>query len=209
VIPEYLYKNLYADNDNHQLIIVNKKLNKIAVKQKGHYEPILCQDCEDYFNKTFEHPCLEFFNQVPRLVKGDCVKMVHSCPELELLCLAILWRSSQCKDKNWKINLGSHEKKLYNILRNKVDNFQSNYQIWGFILTDNNRTLEGLVSPPQIRKFGAYHFYIFICGSIQFCVNISTHRLRGINSVPLEFSKPLIFRSYTFEKMPSFSHIFS
>ncbi len=208
VVPEYLYKDLY--DEKHRLIIIDEKLKTIGVQQKGHYEPILCKDCEKYFNQTFENPCLNFFDQIPHILEGDYLKIDQPCPELKALCLSILWRSSQCKDEKWNISLGPHEEKLRNALKSKAINFQTHYQIWGFIpVTDDKRTLKGAVSPPQMKKLEAHHFFVFICGCIQFCINISSHRMRELSSEPLDFGKSLVLKSVHFEKTPSLFHVFN
>ena len=56
IIPEFFYKPLY--DSKHKMIVMERDKEDISDKwkiQKGIREYLLCGDCEEHFNKSFEN----------------------------------------------------------------------------------------------------------------------------------------------------------
>ena len=76
IIPEFMYENTY--DDKLRMIAFESDLTQVRLRQKGYYEPILCRNCENFFNVNFEKPCVGLFRALPtQVAQNNFVKPLH------------------------------------------------------------------------------------------------------------------------------------
>ena len=125
IIPKKFYLGIKED----RCVSINSKTGRYAFQQQGGYDSnILCADCDN-------HILGEFDKEGYRILFGDFSKykyvQVHpqykiyqidndnfDYVKLRKFFISILWRASVSKLEEWSnINLGSYEKKAYEILK--------------------------------------------------------------------------------------------
>lgn len=125
IIPKKFYLGIKED----RCLSINSKTGRYAFQQQGGYDSnILCADCDN-------HILGEFDKEGYRILFGDFSKykyvQVHpqykiyqidndnfDYVKLRKFFISILWRASVSKLEEWSnINLGSYEKKAYEILK--------------------------------------------------------------------------------------------
>ena len=194
IIPEFFYKHLY--DEKHKMIVIDTKKKKFSDKwkiQKGIREHLLCDDCENYFNREFENKFnIHWYDQ------NNCISSISINSEvvisvdselLQKLLLSILWRASVSSHRNFKyVNLGQkHEESIRQILLGNQDPFHHNsYEIWGTAIThEDGVVIHDLVCPPLSFKIESHQCYATIFGGIQWYIKVSSHRLNFIKNYKL------------------------
>src|SRR4029077_12914110 len=54
IIPEFLYKDLY--DGKHRAAVLDVEGRRVGLIQKGLRDALLCDDCEQFLNETYEKP---------------------------------------------------------------------------------------------------------------------------------------------------------
>jgi hypothetical protein len=91
IIPEFMYAQTY--DEKRKILVLDTDLKELRPRQKGYYEPILCMDCEGYFNDNFEKPCVNLIKKLPDQVAINRLTKIDATPNLDLLLLSIVWRA--------------------------------------------------------------------------------------------------------------------
>ena len=206
IIPEFMYKPIY--DDKHKLVVANTKLGELGERQKGYYEPLLCMDCEKYFNDNFELPCVKFVRNIPDNSRLESILSFDPTPEIGLLLLSIIWRASHASGEHWQgVNLGAHQNIIKKCLKSKV--FNPSYEVWVFLVAhDNGKIEKGIVSPVQRLKANGNSLYHFIASGAQFVVKVSSHKLNKTRTVPLQITKKISVQVLGIKEAPSLCQIF-
>jgi len=181
IIPEFFYKPVYEKDVQRFCHYSTSPDNKIAYRQKGYYERLLCEDCEillskleNYTSKIIKSISLDFlsFSHGEKIVKDvDYTKF-------KLCILSILWRASVSRDGIFSnINLGPHENKIRNML---LKNDPKSKEEYGFLvaglLNEKNKLFDGLICKPIVMKDPEGHrCYNFIYGGFRWMYIVSNH----------------------------------
>lgn len=207
IIPEYLHDFVY-DDDKKKTYVIDTDLKKIQTRQSGHYEPLLCRDCEGHFNKHYENPCLSFFRSIPDIAEPGKTLNLPACPSLKILALSILWRASFSVSPHWgNIYLGKHQDLLESYLRTNPK--KSSYKLWIYAVTNQDGKIEkSIVSSVQFIKVDSHYLYHFMAHGIQFVIKISSHEMTHIPLLEPDFDKPMPIHVFDIRQTPSTALLF-
>jgi hypothetical protein len=177
VIPEFFYKATY--NEKHRMVALKERDPKIYYPRKGEYEPLLCNECENFLNKTYETYFSDlwyvkktlpsvFNKNKPFIVSGiDYVKF-------RLFLLSIFWRASISSRKVFsKISLGKHEEIIRLMLKHEDPGSVLSYQIFGSLLLfpGKNKVLNDIIIPPFTDSFEGVNVCLSVFGGCAwYCV---------------------------------------
>ena len=199
-------KNIY--DKKHTLVVVNKELEELDERQKGYYEPLLCKDCETYFNDNFEKPCVNLIRSIPDHSELDKILSFDPTPEIGLLLLSIICRASHASGEHWQgVNLGSHQENIKSSLESKL--FDPKYEVFIFLVAcDDGKIEKGIVTPVQHIRSNGHYFYHFIASGAQFVVKVSSHRLSSVRTAPIHTNEKIHVLVTRIEEAPSLRQIF-
>lgn len=185
IISEFLYKNTYDTSHRTHGIISD---GRFRILQSGLKEKLLCESCEkilssyeSYFNNNFVSK-----GYIPDFVNNDLVNIkIDDILMFKLFHLSNLFRASISSLPSFSnIHLGPHEKRIGNLLLNKVDN--KNYRIFASVLYNKEKkTLKNIVIMPAVKTYKKHCIYqIGYAGCIWF-IKISSHQCDDIDSISL------------------------
>jgi len=206
IIPEFMYKPVY--DENHKLVVASKELKELGERQKGYYEPLLCVDCEGYFNDSFEKPCVKLIRNIPDRSNLNNILSFDPTPEIGLLLLSVIWRASHASGEHWQgVSLGSHQEKIKRSLESRV--FHPSYEVWMFLVAhDGGKIEKGIVSSVQRLRAKGHNLYHFIASGAQFIVKVSSHKLNKVRPIPLQLNEKIHAQVLGVKEAPSLRQIF-
>jgi len=134
-------------------------------------------DCEQYFNKNFEQPLVNFFRDKPDVQEQDIYYIERIPEELPLLILSIFWKASHCTNMRWKINLGRHQESIKKILKLPKIYHIDKYPIYAVIPIFPDRTVvKNLMNSTIIySNVIGHHVYHLLLGGFHFFLKVSSH----------------------------------
>jgi hypothetical protein len=191
IVPEFLYQNIY--NTDHQMIGINGQgpLGR-AVLQKGLYERLLCEPCEQYFNKHFEKPFYRHWFTSPSLPSnlkiGDIHWITVHYNSFKLFHLSVLFRASVSTLPMFSsVKLGDHETRLRRVLFDKSPGDSTQYPILGCAIVhhETNQCVP-IVTRPEVVKIGAARAYGMVYGGVKWWVGISSHPIKELEKGSLQ-----------------------
>jgi hypothetical protein len=186
IIPEFFYKPLY--DDIHRYLQFSTKPNeKNIYRQKGIWEKLLCENCEQYFSGLEDYARRVLFGGTEIKIsqqKGKIVITNLDYAKFKLFQLSLLWRAGATQRSEFsKVSLGPHQDKLRLML---ISHNPGEAHKYGCILTATPRLSELLnefMMAPDSIKVDGHHCYRFLFGFILWVYFVSSHtnRLPGEN----------------------------
>ena len=207
IIPEFMYQHTY--DAKHKMVVADDTLDELGERQKGYYEPLLCVDCEQYFNDNFEKPCLSFMKKVPSHAKQGTTVCFDAMPSLELLLLSVIWRASHATGNHWRgVNLGPHESIIKKCLETNATN--PSYMFWLYLaVLPDGKIEKGIVSSIQKLNVKGHHLYHFLASGVQFIIKISSHKLLNVTPKSIRFDRTIDAEACDIKHVPSMRVIFN
>ena len=185
IIPEFLYKELY-DGLHRFYVIPLDASEPERPKQKGLYEKLLCEACEQkfsvwekYANEAFCHGIGIKIEQVGELFKLSNLDY-H---KFRLFLLSLLWRMSvSTQDFFELVDLGvKHEEILRLALLNETPLEQLQYPCLMSIVHNNGKLpFSQLSTQPMHMKSDGKHCYCVVISGMLFLFYVTSHSLPAI-----------------------------
>jgi hypothetical protein len=118
IISEFLYSSLYDDKHRFHVLEAGEKYTDF--KQRGYYEPLLCQSCETKLSvwESYARGALTGGRLFQYRREGN-ITWVEGIDytRFKLFQLSILWRAGVAKDEFFrKVSLGPHAETLRGML---------------------------------------------------------------------------------------------
>jgi hypothetical protein len=168
IIPESAYGSLY--DDKHRFLQVPNFQNKLPKLQKGFYEHLLCEDCEQHLNKYESYFAdIWFRNQlIPTHLPGE-VSIISGLDykRFKLFHMSILWRAGIASRKEFdNVKLGDHEERLRQLILADDPGNPNQYSVFGYILVfpKNYKVIHPLLMPPEEMELDSVPGFHFIFG---------------------------------------------
>jgi hypothetical protein len=144
IIPEFVYGPLYGDDGILVALGEYPGGMKFTRARKGLREPLLCDMCEQVFNRSFEQPVVEVWRALAEdaaapkglqitpfgIATGDPGKFVTGLPyrEFKLFLLSLLWRAHVSSRLEYAdVELGPHAERIKRMLREGDAGSQAQY----------------------------------------------------------------------------------
>ncbi len=179
IIPEFCFKGLY--DENHRFIdMYDVKNEKHCLGQKGHSEPLLCNDCEERLARYERHCRRLFTDPLPAPRVGT--KRFFDLPNVDgfkfrYFLLSILWRASAAKGKVFThVNLGPKHGDILrsHLLAETVPPFDQ-YGCLVLALHYEDEPMKGIIVEPTYCRIEGHLVYRFVFTGIVFCCFVSSH----------------------------------
>ena len=158
ILPEFLYKPLY--DEEHEFNLISVKDGKITQKlNKGVYEKLLCQHCDNIIIGEYEdHAAKVLFGDGKKEIEIIKTKFGHLIRGLDyrlfkLFQISLIWRISLTTRQEFKkINLGPHQNKMRTMLLegNPGDVFE--YGVWILFFPKSSKEMKDLIIAPNLLR---------------------------------------------------------
>jgi len=180
IIPESFYKNIgiYTEKNIYYQIKTDGKKSDIRFMQKGVREYLLCNDCEQLLNNSYEKYAENLFFKNCQLENFvDHIELLNAdSSKLKLFILSLLYRASVSTLDFFKgINLTPLQNEH---LREMVLNANSgNYLDFGTLVLISNEESAGKVKqtifPPKIVQVNGHNLAVFFVSKFIFFIFLS------------------------------------
>lgn len=198
IVPEFCYGKMY--DKKHRLI--EAEIAKGGIKrrylQKGYYEPLLCERCEQVIN-SYEDAFHRYWYQpgvLPERVASDHV-VLHGADyrTMKLFHLSIIWRAGVSKGFSAP-RLGPYSDKIRQMLLDGEPGPDDHLPVLGWLLLDDDgQIVHSLVTTPLVARFEGSHIYSMCYAGCEWLLLMTDHptpnqkfmsfRLRGNGNMVL------------------------
>jgi len=159
VIPEWVYRPLY-DSDHRLIRIAANDRFPVSNRSTGEWDRIMCQGCEDSFNKYDEYGRALIFSKPGEKTFGiQCVAAeygvdIHGVDyaRAKLFQLSVLWRAGVSeRDVFSGVQLGEHEPRIRDMLLKEQPGQAHEYGCFmGALLQAPRELMIGVVDAPTM-----------------------------------------------------------
>ena len=177
IIPEFFYKPAYDERRISVLSTSTKEKNRYV--QKGVWERLLCEVCEQFLNQWEKYICKVFYGGAgieTSYCKDKITLLNIDYVKFKLFQLSALWRSSVATHRFFsRVNLGPHEERIRRMILNEDPGEYYEYGCVMIMLIDESKPMDSLILQPDLVKYEGYRIYRFIFGSIIWLFFVSSH----------------------------------
>jgi hypothetical protein len=177
VLPEFLYRPVYeADSRCWHLDGATGKRRRV---QQGHYERLLCEECEGIFQRAERYFSVLWYNQDPLPDPVEVPYVERSGFEFEPFLrfhLSILWRASVAQHPMFAaVTLGPFEEPLRQFLLGAIATLQYEPALYGMILRRprTNELWSRMVIAPVGSRIDGIKTYTFVFGGCSWYYGVS------------------------------------
>ena len=182
IIPEFLHAAMY--DETHRFWVVSAdESQRNAIKQKGEWERLLCEACEDKFGKVERYASLILKGGLPFKANRDGNLIFIEgidYSKFKLFQLSILWRASVSSRPLFEeVTLGPYEEQARQLLLrdDPGDPTEFGCVMWGITLVPGKTP--GLIMQPVKARIGNLITYKFVFGGFVWAYVISKNEPKG------------------------------
>ena len=179
IIPEFLYKPLYADGDERRLLAIHPQPHeKVKVIQKGFWERLLCNDCEQHISKWENYAEKLLFWGNISILKGMKTQEFFVVDDIDyqafkLFQISILWRAAVSTLPFFSaVELPEHEEHLRIMITGNKPGLPGEYGCIMMAVRLGDGLLDAIVQPCQVEIDG-FRCIRFIMGGFMWMYVIS------------------------------------
>lgn len=182
IVPEFVYQPLY-DSD-HRFIEVSDIANGVVRNgQRGHWDRLLCQDCESSINCYEKHARRLFTDPLPGLEPGSAEVRIHRrlrYDRTKLFVLSILWRASvSARPIHRHVSLGPRENRIRDMLLNADPGKASAYPTLIFVLNGGRVHFRAFMVEPTHMRIDWRKCYRLVIGGFVALIFVSSSPAPG------------------------------
>lgn len=183
IFPEFMYRPLYNEEGRY-LIISAQNGNVIKEPQKGIYEKLMCDECDNKIIGSYEdHASKIIFSDKKKTV--DTIKtkyglLIHGLDYklFKLFQISLLWRASiTTRPEIYKINLGPHADKMRIMLLNGNPGEIHEYGVILYLFPiSSKKMIDFILSPEKLhQKISGHQVYRAIFNGLMWTFYVSSH----------------------------------
>ena len=180
IIPEFCYAPMY-DSEHRFIDMYDVKNQKIRKGQKGHWQYMLCRECESHFSKFERHASRVFTRPLPapRLGTTRYFDLPAVDPgKLRLFLLSVLWRAGVSRlDMFEHVVLGRHEEALRRIVLSEEPPSFDSYGTMMFALHYRKDPLHNMLVEPTPCRVDGHRVYRFVFHGFVMMIWVTGHRV--------------------------------
>lgn len=181
IIPEFFYTELYDQLHRFRVITVDVSTPE-AFKQKGIYEKLLCDACEQKFSRWEKYAKEAFADGIGiKIVRdGNLFHLSHlDYVKFRLFLLSLLWRMAVSALEIFsEVNLGEkHERILRAALRHEDPLQPLEYPCLICAVKIDGKFQRDWILPPVHARSEGRHCYCVVINGILFCFYVSSHSM--------------------------------
>ena len=198
IVPEFLYNGMY-DQKAHGAIAINGVGRKgWTYLRKGFQEFLLCNECEQFLNQTYE----EFFHRLwckdggllPEVLSQDWYEFdIRDYTKFKLFHLSVLFRASVASLPVFdQVKLGPHCEKIRKMILDQDPGGEMDYPIYCMALFQNGRRkAEPFFGTPYRIRINCHNGYCFPFGYCLWRYGVTNHTTELVKEVCLRESGKL------------------
>lgn len=184
VIPEFFYRPGY--DEKGRAIKLDRRSASEPLVQSGMKEPLLCVECEQFLNDSYERDFHRFWYEGgrPDVVSGEGITLNdYDYSLFKLHHLSVLWRASVA-DQFGHVELGPHEEPIREMILNQKPGDWTEYPFLGVMLVlpgdadgvDEGEVADGTVmEPARTGNWNAHTQYQVVFGGVLWMFFVSSH----------------------------------
>jgi hypothetical protein len=202
VIPEFFYTPLY--DDQHLLHAHYRESGKVKFAQKGHREPLLCEECETLLNDRYE----KYFKKAwyddgalprtPNFQQGAITGLDYR--PFKPCLLSILWRASVASQHLFsRVDLGTkHERTVRQMLIDDDPGPEELYPIAVDVLWLKDYVVRSAIVQPVDRRYDHKRVYLFAFGGCiwWFLIGSETEGMFRSLSIRKDGTLPIVWQNF-------------
>jgi hypothetical protein len=161
--------------------------------QKGLWEYLFCDDCEQLLNDRYENPFLvdwiENFPLTKKLIPEQFYSItVPSYERFRLFHLSVLFRASVSSKPTYReVNLARHEERIRKMILSSDPGENWQYLLIGYaVIHDKTNEVVNLIGRPEKRKFDDVKCYSMIYGGVEWWTTVISHRTKHLEKLALQ-----------------------
>jgi hypothetical protein len=189
IIPEFFYRPVY-DEAHRFLEASTNPEDRVAIRQKGLRELLLCQRCETKLSawETYASRIVSGGLEL-RYEKDDAGFTVHGVEyaPFKLFGMSLLWRAGVSSLPEFsEVRLGRHQETLRRMLHGATPGRAYEYA-FSVVFPPDARAQElfsHAISPPHVARYGAHHVYRFLLGVTIWLFPVSNHMSELDEEIP-------------------------
>ena len=170
IIPEFFLEA--ARDPKGRFLALQPARSSAHLAQQAFAQPLLCRECDNYLNETYEQPFLQLWyrdRRAPTVAFGPVYRLALTDYATFKLCLlSILWRGGVAA--KWpfeRVNLDGHEPALRDMLLRRDTGAAGDYPVFGaVVLIPDSLQVANVVSAPIQTSWEAARGYMFIFGGV-------------------------------------------
>ena len=213
IIPEFVYRPLY--DSKHRALEIPAD-SATGYLQKGYRSPLLCNDCEQFFNDKFEKPFKRIFfdkAHLPKIAFRKRYKIdVADYSAVKLFLLSVLWRAGVCEEHPFeKVKLKSHESAIRLMLRDQDPGRSSDYPIFAYLglLPDSHEVGPFVCQPYKMGEIEGAEVFVFVFGGCMWHFVLCRGRVpRPLVKHVLQESGLIVIRAVDVWSVPALNRYF-
>lgn len=161
-------------------VLSTNEAERNRYQQKGLYESLLCDECEERFSRYERYASLALGGGIELGYQVDGRAIVLSGLNYTLFRLfqmSVLWRASISKHPFFKfVELGVHEKRLRTALLNEEPGDASTYGCIMYAIVHDGQVQQDLILQPEHVRFAGLRGYRFVFSSFAWIYVAASHR---------------------------------
>ena len=193
VLPEFLYRELY-DNKHRFSGITGVGTKGRSLLQKGLRERLLCDDCEQFFNDSFEKPFLANWIDscpLPEVWKNEdsSIDVCVDYTNLKLFHISVIFRMSVSTIPSYnEVDLGPYTDVFRDMLLKRDPGLESDFPIFGFAVFDSRtkNIRRDFVSRPRCYRLHKIRIIEIVYGGMWWHLCITKGKNRHFEDYPLQ-----------------------
>ena len=183
IFPEFMYEPLY--DDEHRFKIISMKDGDIIKEpQKGIYEKLMCDECDNKIIGSYEdHASKIIFSDNKKTVDSIRTKyglLIYGLDYrlFKLFQISLIWRASiTTRPEIYKINLGPHAEKMRIMLLNGDPGEVYEYGVILYLFPHSTKEMIDFILPPVKlqKKINGHQVYRAIFNGLVWIFYVSSH----------------------------------
>jgi len=183
VFPEFMYRPLYNKEGRYQIISMQNG-NVLKEPQKGIYEKLMCDKCDNKIIGSYEdHASKIIFSDNKKTVDSIKTKyglLIHGLDYrlFKLFQISLIWRASiTTRPEIYKINLGPHADKMRMMLLNGDPGEVYEYGVILYLFPNSSKEMIDFILPPVKlhQKISGHQVYRAIFNGLMWVFYVSSH----------------------------------
>ncbi len=176
IFSEFFYQDLY--NEQHIFLQISlDSATRPIPRPKGLYEPLLCGQCEEHLNKSFETPGAQIVESILKRLPTakQEIAMQVDYRAFRLFQLSLIWRASVASRQEFSsVRLGPHEERMRLMLLNNDLGDDEMYPCIVIAPAAHEILRRGIFLPEQLRIEG-HRAYRVMARGLWWIYLVSSH----------------------------------
>jgi hypothetical protein len=178
ILPNLAYRRIRDETNRMAEVTFFGKGREV---QTGHWEHLLCLDCEQRFSRWETYFAGEWTKAdriPPKVTRETTVQIVGlDYAQFKLFHLSVLWRlGASSRPEYLAVKLGPHQNRIGTMLLNDDPGTADQYPFWAHLLFyQDGRISNDILVPPYATRKNSVSAYVVVFGGCAWYYCVSSH----------------------------------